>query len=68
MIDYRSFTIEPKQDFGPTGFLINNRFTKIGYVVVKNGSNIMPGATWFHTIEHAKAAIDVLCQHVRGAS
>ena len=60
MIDYRGFTIEPKRDFGPTGFYINGTFTKIGYVVVKDGCNAMPGATWFHTIESAKEAVDVL--------
>lgn len=60
MIDYREHTIEPKRDFGPVGFFIDGKFTKIGYVVVKDGCNAMPGATWFHTIEDAKEAIDVL--------
>ena len=61
MVDYRGFTIEPKQDFGPgPGFYINGQFIKRGYVVVKDGCNAMPGATWFDTIEDAKEAIDIL--------
>ena len=62
MIDYRGFTIEPKRDFGPTGFYIDGKFTKIGYVVIKDGCNAMPGATWFHTTESAKNAIDILIE------
>jgi len=60
MVEYRGFTVEPKRDFGPTGFYIKGRFVKLGYVVVKDGCNAMPGATWFGTIEDAKEAIDVL--------
>lgn len=60
MIDYRGFTIEPKRDFGPSGFYIGGRFVKRGYVVVKERCNAMPAATWFLTIEDAKQAIDVL--------
>ena len=67
MIDYCGFTIEPKRDFGPTGFNIDGTFTKIGYIVIKDGCNAMPGATWFHTIENAKNAIDILIE-VGGAA
>lgn len=59
MVDYHGFTIEPKRDFGPTGFFIDGKFIKRGYVVVKDGCNAMPGATWFYTIELAKEAIDI---------
>ena len=62
MIDWHGFTIEPKRDFGPSGFFLDGRFTKIGYVVVKDGCNAMPGATWFRSIEDAKDAIDVLIE------
>lgn len=63
MIDYRGFTIEPKRDFGPgPGFYINGQFIKRGYVVVKDGCNAMPGATWFLAIESAKEAIDILIE------
>jgi hypothetical protein len=79
VIDYRGYTIAPKQDFGLLGGLrADGRLTKVGYVVVKGGCNAMPGATWFHTIEGAKEAIDVLddvggdanrfWQRMRGAS
>lgn len=60
MIDYRGFTVEPKRDFGPIGFLVDGQFTKIGYVVTKRSCNAMPGAVWFRTIEDAKTAIDAL--------
>ena len=60
MVDYRGFTIEPKRDFGPSGFYIGGKFIKRGYVVVKDGCNAMPGATWFYTVEDAKNAIDIL--------
>lgn len=60
MVNHRGFTIQPKQDFGPTGFFVDGKYTKIGYVVVKDGCNAMPGAAWFHTIEIAKEAIDIL--------
>lgn len=60
MVKFRGFTIEPKRDFGPTGFYIDGRFIKRGYVVVKDGCNAMPGATWFLTIADAKEAINVL--------
>jgi hypothetical protein len=62
VIDYRGFTIAPKRDFIGKGFYINGAFTKRGYVVVKDGCNAMPGATWFHTIESAKEAIDILIE------
>jgi hypothetical protein len=60
VIDYRGFTIKPKRDFAPEGFHLDGRITKIGYVVVRNGANPMPGAAWFTTIEQAKLGIDAL--------
>jgi hypothetical protein len=59
VLNYRGFAVEPKRDFGSVGFYIGGRFIKEGFVVVKGGSNVMPGATWFRTIESAKHAIDV---------
>jgi hypothetical protein len=59
VLDYRGFAVEPKRDFGPVGFYIDGRFVKDGFVVVKDGCNAMPGATWFRTIDSAKHAIDV---------
>jgi hypothetical protein len=52
MVDYHSYMIEPKRD-APSS---------IGYVVVKEHCNVMPGATWFRTIEAAKCAVDVLIE------
>jgi hypothetical protein len=62
VIDYRSFTIQPKRDFGPEGFYLDGKFTKVGYVVVKDGCNPMPGAVWFRSIEAAKEAVDDLIE------
>lgn len=56
---YRGFTIEPKRDFGSTGFLINGQYVKTGYVAVRDFCNPMPGATWFLTIDEAKKGIDI---------
>lgn len=60
MVDYRGFIVEPKRDFVGAGFYVDGKFIKRGYVVVKDGCNAMPGATWFYTIEDAKEAIDIL--------
>jgi len=56
---YRGFLIKPKRDFG-NGYLSNGRVIKRGWNVVKDGCNIMPGATWFETPKKAKRAINVL--------
>ena len=55
---HRGFTVEPKRDFGPSGFYLGGKFVKNGFVVTKDGCNAMPGATWFLSIEDAKHAID----------
>ena len=59
-IPYRGHSIVPKRDFGSTGYWMNGRFVKKGFVVVKDGCNVMPGACWFQTIEEAQHAIRVL--------
>lgn len=67
-IRYRTLTIVPKRDFGGQPHLIKGRAVMAGFVVIDNlCCNIMPGATWFETIEEAKHAIDVLIA-VRGDS
>ena len=58
--EYRGYSIKPKKDFGTQGFLIEGKWVKKGYVVVKDGCNAMPGATWFRTVAEAEEAIDVL--------
>lgn len=62
MVEYAGFIIKPKRDFGSTGFYDakTRRNVKEGWVVVKNGCNAMPGATWAHTKAQAKQLIDVL--------
>ena len=57
-LSHRGFTVEPKRDFGPSGFYIGGKFIKHGFVVTKNGYNAMPGATWFLSVDDAKHAID----------
>lgn len=57
--EHLGFKIAPKQDFGPgPGYYIEGEYVKEGYVVVENGCNVMPGATWFRTVERARQGID----------
>jgi hypothetical protein len=48
--EYRGYTIEPKRDHTPA----------VGFNVIKDSCNIMPGGCWFDTEREAKRAIDVL--------
>jgi hypothetical protein len=57
---YRLLFIVPKRDFGPQGFLIDGKWVKTGWVVTDGLCNVMPGATWFQTVQEAKHAIDIL--------
>lgn len=57
-IEYRGFRIRPKLDFGSTPYLNVNTYKK-GYVVVQDGINPMPGATWSTSVLEAKVMIDV---------
>jgi len=69
-LKYRDFEIHIKQDFG-TGFhLVDGMPCNFGYVICYTkespfmteyaGCNACPGAGWFHTVEEAKVAIDIL--------
>ena len=61
---YKDFIIKPKRDFGQYGYLIDGKMVKEGWVVTDNRNvNVMPGATWFQTIEQSKLAIDVLIEY-----
>lgn len=61
---YKNFIIKPKRDFGQYGFLIDGKMVKEGWVVTDHRNvNVMPGATWFQTIEQSKLAIDVLIKY-----
>lgn len=59
--EYAGFYIKPKRDFGESGFYDSHtrRNVKEGWVVVKDGCNPMPGATWAHTQAEATQMIDV---------
>lgn len=58
---YRGYAIEPKRDFGQHGHMIYAHEVKHGYVVTDGGIvNVMPGATWFLSVEDAMRAIDDL--------
>jgi hypothetical protein len=59
-VEYRGYTITPKLDFGNRPHLVNGAYYKHGWVVVKDGCNAMPGATWFSLVSKAKRAIDIL--------
>lgn len=60
-VNYRSYTIKPKRDFGSYSFLINGKMVREGFVVTdEHNVNAMPGATWFQTVKDAKKGIDVL--------
>ena len=64
------YQIKPKRDFGkgPGHWLPNAGphgtgrygFVKHGYVVTDGSCNVMPGATWFRTVEDANRAIFIL--------
>lgn len=47
-------SIQPKRDFGSTGFLIDGETVKCGWVVCKGIVNVIPGAMWAKTIAQAK--------------
>lgn len=59
--EYAGFWIKPKRDFGETGFYDSKtrRNVKEGWVIVKDGCNAMPGATWAHNLAEAQQMIDV---------
>jgi hypothetical protein len=46
------------------GAYIRGEYVREGFVVTRNGCNIMPGATWFRTSEAAQEAIRVF-DHVK---
>lgn len=57
---YRNYQIEPKKDFPKDGFLIDGKMVKKGWIVTDGYANIMPGATWFQTVQEAKEGIQAL--------
>jgi hypothetical protein len=59
---YRGYTITPKRDFGSQPYFIGGRVIRAGFNVVCDGINVMPAATWFYTVEHARVGIDCLIE------
>lgn len=57
------YRIVPKRDFGSgPGFWIKGKFVKSGFVVTDGICNIMPGATWFQTVEEAMQGLKHLIE------
>jgi len=55
---YKRFTIK-RIDHAWQPFYIGGKVSTEGFVVCKDGGNVMPGAMWFHTIENAKRGVDI---------
>ena len=53
---YSGFTIKRSTDFGIGD---DPKPGEHGWVIVKDGCNAMPGATWAHTVKGAHQLIDV---------
>lgn len=62
VIEYRGFNIVPKRDFWIQPFQNCGGTYKKGYVITDGFCNIMPAATWAHSIIEAKAMIDVFIE------
>lgn len=62
-LDYRGFFIHPVT-FTVQPYYIDGSFVKFGYnVCTADGFiNVMPGATWFRSIEDARKGVDVLLE------
>ena len=52
-IEYKGFTIRPKLDMGSTPWLVNGNEYRRGYIVTRNGIQIMPGGAWFTSVIEA---------------
>ena len=61
-VDYRGFLINPLRHHQP--FYIDGEFVHFGYNVCSGDGwiNVMPGATWFRSIEDAKEGVDDLIE------
>jgi hypothetical protein len=61
-IHYRGFTIQPKLDMGSSPWLSQANNVRTGWVIVRDGCNAMPGATWAGSPMEAKAMIDLFIE------
>lgn len=61
-VHYRGYTIKTIEHPDRSGHLIDGHMVHHGYVVcdASRFCNVMPGATWFQTVQEAKDAIDDL--------
>ena len=63
LIEYRGYKIEPKRDLGSHPYhRSNGGVIYKGYVVTDGICNVMPGATWAHSVVEAKAMVDVFIE------
>ena len=53
------YTIKPKRDFGE-GFLIRGVWVKAGWIVLRNGVSVLPGAVWDTTLAGASRTVGKL--------
>lgn len=62
-IKYRGYTIKRKGDLPKSGYYHRGFYLHEGFVVTDgSATNVMPGACWFRTPEHAAFAIDDLIE------
>ena len=57
--EYAGFHVVPKRDFGKVGHYMPEGYIRAGWLVVKDGVNVMPGAVWALTRAEALQMIDV---------
>lgn len=57
-VEYKGFIIQPKLDMGATPWRIGPNDIRKGYVITKDGANVMPGATWALSVSKGKDMID----------
>lgn len=61
-IEYKGFTIRPKLDMGSSPWSVNGNDYRRGYIVIRNGVQVMPGGAWFHSVLEARVAIDLFVE------
>lgn len=61
-IEYKGFTIRPKLDMGSSPLLVDGNEYRRGYIVTRDGLQVMPGGVWFASVVEARFAIDVFVE------
>lgn len=62
LIEYRGFQIVPKRDFWVHPYEDSGGTCKKGYIITDGFCNVMPGATWAHSVIEAKAMVDAVIE------